>query len=86
MGIGINTGRVVLGNMGTDELISYTIIGDAVNVASRLEAETKERGVPVLVGESTAAGLEEKFGLREVGQIPVRGRTGTIRVFALLAT
>ena len=83
IGIGVNTGQCCVGNMGADQRFDYSAIGDPVNVASRLESETKGFGVPIIVGESTAAGVPG-MALLEIGSIRVRGRTGESKVFALL--
>lgn len=83
IGIGINTGLCCVGNMGADQRFDYSAIGDPVNVASRLEGETKSYGVSVIVGESTAQ-KAAGFALLELGGIRVRGRAGESKVFALL--
>src|SRR4051812_35257054 len=84
MGVGINTGNAVVGNMGTDELIAYTVLGDPVNVAARLETMNKDYKTSILVGEQTAMEIGPAFKLREVGVLPVRGRAKSIRVFEVL--
>ncbi|MGH7002774.1 MAG: CHASE2 domain-containing protein, partial [Alphaproteobacteria bacterium] len=83
IGIGLNTGLCCVGNMGADQRFDYSAIGDPVNVASRLEGETKDYGVPVVIGETTAAAVPH-LGLLKLGGIRVRGRAGTTNVYALV--
>ncbi len=82
-GIGINSGPCAVGNMGSKQRFAYSTLGDAVNLASRLEGQTKTYGVNILIGESTWAQVPELATL-EMDLIKVKGKTRPVRVFALL--
>jgi adenylate cyclase len=84
MGIGINTGFAMCGNVGSERRLEYTVIGDSINVASRLESMTKGSGYPVLVAESTRGGLQSPpDDLEFVDELAVRGRRTKVRVWGL---
>ncbi|MEM8876602.1 MAG: adenylate/guanylate cyclase domain-containing protein [Pseudomonadota bacterium] len=84
IGVGLNTGVNVVGNMGSDLRFDYTVLGDNVNVASRLEGQTKSYGVGILVGERTAALASDQFILIEVDLVRVKGKAEPERVFTVL--
>jgi adenylate cyclase len=81
--IGINTGVAVGGNMGTTTIFNYTVLGDCVNLASRLEGVNKEYGTLIIVGEDTWRLVHEAFEGRELDWIRVKGRTAPVAIYEL---
>jgi adenylate cyclase len=75
IGIGMNTGQCVVGNMGSDLRFQYSVLGDSVNLASRLEGQTKSYGVPIILGSRTAAAVHGKIATMEIDYITVKGKT-----------
>lgn len=81
IGIGVNTGEAVIGNMGSDSRFDYSAIGDAVNTAARLESATKEAGVDILIGETTAKKMP--FDLTLLAPIKVKGKAKPLKVYTI---
>jgi adenylate cyclase len=84
IGIGINTGPMILGNIGSEERFGYTILGDGVNLAARLESATKDYGVGVLVSEATWLGASGRIAGRELDVVRVKGKETPVRVFEVM--
>ncbi len=82
-GIGLNYGTVTVGNIGTDRKMDYTVIGDMVNVASRLEGLTKLYRQPLIISETLKAEIGSAFPARIVDSVAVKGRRGGIRIYTL---
>jgi adenylate cyclase len=82
--IGINSGRMLVGNIGSELRLNYTVIGDAVNVASRLESANKQYGTQILIGTETKRLIGDAFLTREIDSIAVYGRTEGLAVYELI--
>jgi adenylate cyclase len=84
MRIGVNTGTATAGNMGTDEIFNYTILGDCVNLASRLEGVNKYYGTRIIVGDDTRSRVDGLFEWRELDWIRVKGKAHPVAIHELL--
>ncbi|MFL6814784.1 MAG: CHASE2 domain-containing protein [Bradyrhizobium sp.] len=83
VGVGLNTGVCVVGNMGSDLRFDYSVLGDSVNLASRLEGQSKEYGFPIIVGSKTALAVKDKFAILELDFIMVKGKKEPEVIYAV---
>ena len=83
VGVGLNTGACTVGNMGSDVKFNYSVLGDSVNLASRLEGQSKEYGFPIIVGSRTALAVKEKFAILELDFIMVKGKKEPEVIYAI---
>lgn len=84
IGVGLNTGPAVVGNMGSEMRFDYSALGDPVNLANRLEGLTEEWGAAVILGETTAAAVGDRLAVLELGRTKLKGKSEPQRVFALV--
>jgi adenylate cyclase len=81
IGIGINSGDMIAGNIGSRAIMSYTVIGDAVNLGSRLESLNKEYGTRIIISDATRVRLTKPQAIRPLGDVVVKGKTKPVAIF-----
>ncbi|MEM9472880.1 MAG: adenylate/guanylate cyclase domain-containing protein [Pseudomonadota bacterium] len=84
IGVGINTGECVVGNMGSDFRFDYTVLGDAVNLSARLEGQTKSYGTQIIIGRQTAEAVQGRLAVLQIDRVRVKGKHEPEDIFALL--
>jgi len=83
IGIGINSGEMIAGNIGSSSIMSYTVIGDNVNLGSRLESLNKEYGTRIIMSDATRTRLRHAYATRPLGEVTVKGKTRAVAIHAI---
>jgi adenylate cyclase len=84
IGVGLNSGEAIVGNMGSARRFDYTVIGDTVNLASRLEGQTKAYGIGIIVSDSTRAELDDRLLCRRLDRLRVKGKSQPVEIYELI--
>jgi adenylate cyclase len=81
IGVGINSGEMIAGNIGSETIMSYTVIGDAVNLGSRLESLNKEYGTRIIISDATRSRLTGSYDFRPLGEVKVKGKSQAVTIW-----
>ena len=84
IGIGINSGDMIAGNIGSSTIMSYTVIGDHVNLGSRLESLNKDHRTRIIISDATRARLSGRYEIRPLGEVVVKGKTRPVAIFEIV--
>jgi adenylate cyclase len=84
IGIGINTGPMIAGNIGSHAIMSYTVIGDAVNLGARLESLNKQYSTRIIISDATRRQLRNSYQLRPLGDVVVKGKSQPVAIFEVI--
>ena len=85
IGIGVNSGDMIAGNIGSSAIMSYTVIGDNVNLGARLESLNKDYRTRIIISEATRARLGKSYEMRPLGGVVVKGKTRPVEIFEVIA-
>jgi len=83
-GIGIHSGEVLAGNIGGGDRVSYSLIGDTVNLASRLQGLNKQFGTEIIISAQTSAGMDKDIRVKQLPPTPIKGKTKKVDIFTVL--
>jgi adenylate cyclase len=84
IGVGVNSGEMIAGNIGSSSIMSYTVIGDNVNLGSRLESLNKDYGSRIIISDATRARLTGPYDIRPLGEVVVKGKTRPVSIFEVV--
>jgi adenylate cyclase len=84
IGIGVHTGPMIAGNIGSEAIMSYTVIGDSVNLGARLESLNKNYGTRIIISDATRAALPDRYVFRPLGDVVVKGKTQPVAIFEVV--